>query len=120
MNTQALSLLLAGPLLGLPAAAEALYSRPHDLMVEAITAGSASGVLTGDVDEHFTREFRSTGSLFVTARVIAALDQAGCKQLELVFTKKDVATARGHADAMLKTRVNYCLDGRPPSEPGQS
>lgn len=94
--------------------AEPVYSKPHDLLVEAIQEGRASGVLEGKVAEHFTRQFHSTGPLLVTAKVIQSFPRGDCKRLEMVFTKKDVQTPKGLTDAILKTQLNYCLDGRPP------
>ena len=77
-------------------------------------ARSSSGVMEGEVAEHFTRQFRSTGPLLVTAKVIKSFSRADCKRLEMVFTKKDVDTPQGRTDAILKTQLNYCLDGTPP------
>lgn len=90
-----------------------IYTKPHDLMVQAIKSGAAAGVLTGQVDEHFTRQFRSTGPLLVTAKVIQNLGRADCKRLEIIYTKKDVDTPKGRTDAILTTQMNYCLDGGP-------
>lgn len=95
-----------------------IYTKPHDLMVQAIKSGSAAGVLTGQVDEHFTRQFRSTGPLLVTAKVIQNLGRADCKRLEIIYTKKDVDTPKGRTDAILTTQMNYCLDGGPPLPEG--
>ena len=95
-----------------------IYTKPHDLMVLAIKSGSAAGVLTGQVDEHFTRQFRSTGPLLVTAKVIQNLGRADCKRLEVIYTKKDVDTPKGRTDAILTTQMNYCLDGGPPLPEG--
>lgn len=94
--------------------AEPIYSNPHDLLVKAIQLGRASGVLEGKVAEHFTRQFHSTGPLLASATVIQSFPRADCKRLEMVFTKKDVDTPKGLTDAIMKTRLNYCLDGKPP------
>ncbi|WP_459203446.1 hypothetical protein ACQVRV_00270 (plasmid) [Ralstonia pseudosolanacearum] len=94
--------------------AQTVYNRPHDLLVDAISNGSASGEMLGPVAEHFTRQFRSTGPLLVNATVIKSFKQVGCKRVETVFTKKDVDTPRGRTDVVLKTGLNYCLDGMPP------
>lgn len=90
-----------------------VYTQPHDILVAAIRHGSASGLLEGEVDAHFTRQFRSTGPLWVTAKVIQTLGR-DCKRLEVVFTKKEVETPQGRTEAILKTQLNYCLDGAPP------
>jgi hypothetical protein len=91
-----------------------VYTRQHDVLVAAIRHGSSSGVMEGEVAEHFTRQFRSTGPLLVRASVIESLSRSDCKRLEMVFTKQEVETPRGRTDAILKTRLNYCLDGSPP------
>jgi hypothetical protein len=83
-------------------------------MIQAIKQGTASGILTGQVDEHFTRQFRSTGPLIVKARVIGELERKDCKRLEIVYTKKGVETPKGLTDAVLTTQMSYCLDGGPP------
>ena len=84
------------------------------MLAAAIRQGSTSGVMEGEVAEHFTRQFRSTGPLLVTASVIQSFGRSDCKRLEMVFTKQEVETPRGRTDAILKTRLNYCLDGSPP------
>lgn len=91
-----------------------VYTRQHDVLATAIRNGSTSGVMEGEVAEHFTRQFRSTGPLLVSAKVIKSFNRADCKRLEMVFTKKDVDTPQGRTDAILKTQLNYCLDGTPP------
>ena len=95
-----------------------VYTRPHDLLVKAIKTGAADGVLTGEVDAHFTRQFHSTGPLLVKAKVIEHLKQSDCKRLEVVYTKKNVDTPKGRTDAILRTQMNYCLDGGPPMPEG--
>jgi hypothetical protein len=120
MNKRTIHLLAAGMMVFNAATAQTIYTRPHELLVETITSGSAKGILTGEIDEHFTREFKTAGSLFVNARVISVLDRSDCKRLELVLTKKDVSTPHGRTDAVLTTRLNYCKDGRPPIGPGES
>jgi hypothetical protein len=91
-----------------------VFTRQHDVLTAAIRHGSTSGVMEGEVAEHFTRQFRSTGLLLVRASVIQSLSRSDCKRLEMVFTKQEVETPRGRTDAILKTRLNYCLDGAPP------
>jgi hypothetical protein len=94
--------------------AETVYTNQHDVLVAAIKNGSAQGVMGGQVAEKFTRQFSSTSPLLVNAKVISALAQADCKRLEIIFTKKDIDTPKGKTDAILKTQVNYCIDGSPP------
>ena len=98
-------------------AAPTVYTRQHDVLVDAIKMGSASGVMQGPVAERFTLQFKSEGVLQVFAKTIQAFKRPDCKRVEMVFTKKDVDTPKGRTDAILKTQVNYCLDGSPPNLP---
>lgn len=90
------------------------FTKAHDAMVQAIKTGTASGRLVGQVDEQFTRQFRSTGPLMVDVTVLQDLPRKDCKRLRVVYTKKDVDTPKGKTDAILNTQMNYCLDGSPP------
>lgn len=94
--------------------AQTVFSNQHELFVQAIKNEEAHGVMLGEIAEHFSREFRSTGILLVQAKVIRDFKQADCKRVETTFTKKDVATPDGLTDAILKTQMNYCLDGSAP------
>jgi len=91
-----------------------VYTRQHHVLADAIRNMSTSGIMEGEVDETFTRQFRSTEPLLVSARVIKSLKRPGCKRLEIVFTKTNVETPRGRTNASLTTELNYCLDGSPP------
>ena len=92
------------------------YDNPHPILAQAITRGSAEGILVGEIDEHFTRQFNSTGTLHVSAKKIEDLPRQDCKRLEVVFTKKNVETPKGVTDAILTSQLNYCLDGGPPPD----
>lgn len=92
----------------------AAYTSPHQLMSDAIKNGQANGTLTGEVNDKFTKQFNSRGPLLVNATRLSTLPRAGCARLEVVFTKKQVQTPKGLTDAILKTQINYCLDGAPP------
>ena len=83
-------LILMACLLGsaMKSVAATQYTRQHDVLVSAIRHGSASGVMTGEVAEHFTRELHSLGPLLVEARVIKSLAREDCKRLEMIFTKQ--------------------------------
>ena len=94
--------------------ADGIYNNAHDLMVEAIRTGSASGVMTGDIAKKFTDQFRSNGPLLVSAKVLKRYKQKGCARLAVDYTKKQVQSTHGMTDALLKTQINYCLDGRAP------
>jgi opacity protein-like surface antigen len=96
------------------AASAPTYSQAHDLLVAAIKSGQASGQLMGDIDQAFADQFSSGGRLLATARVLSSFKQAGCKRLELDFTKEDVPTPQGNTEVHLNTQLNYCLDGSPP------
>ncbi|MFN7570491.1 MAG: hypothetical protein ACK5TK_03385 [Betaproteobacteria bacterium] len=95
--------------------AQAIYANPHDLLAEAIKTGRAGGVMTGAVAELFSNQFGRAGALLATAEVVADLPQQDCKRLQVTFTKRDAAGPRGRGDVTMKTAINYCLDGGPPS-----
>jgi hypothetical protein len=92
----------------------ASYTSPHQLMSDAIRNGQATGTLTGEVNDKFTKQFNSRGPLLVNATRLSTLPREGCARLEVIFTKKQVQTPKGLTDAILKTQINYCLDGAPP------
>jgi len=94
--------------------AQTVFSNQHELFVQVIKNGEAQGAMSGEIAEHFSREFRSTGNLLVQAKVIQDFKQADCKRIETTFTKRDVATPDGLTEAILKTQMNYCLDGSAP------
>ena len=91
-----------------------VYASSHDMLVKTIQNGHIEGVMIGDMAEHLTREFRSTGPLLVQAKIVKSLPQEGCKRIEVIYTKKGVTTPKGLTDAILKMKLNYCLDGSPP------
>ena len=73
-----------------------------------------AGVMTGDIAKKFSDQFRSNGSLLVSATVEKRYKQKGCARLSVNYTKKQVQSTHGMTDALLKTQINYCLDGRAP------
>lgn len=89
------------------------YRKPHDLMVDAIQNGTAEGVMLGDVADTFSETFHSNGALLVSARTVRQLGP-NCRRLEVTFRKQGVATPKGLTDAILKSELNYCLDGSAP------
>lgn len=93
---------------------QAVYAEVRDLLREAAQAGSAQGVMVGAVAEHFTRQFRSEGTLLVRATVLKSYKREGCKRMDVLFTKKDVDTPKGRTDANLSIKLNYCVDGTAP------
>lgn len=94
--------------------ADGFYLNAHDLMVETIRTGHASGVMGGDIAKKFTDQFKSNGALLVEAKKLTSYKQAGCARLAVDYTKKDVPTPQGITAVHLKTQINYCLDGRAP------
>jgi hypothetical protein len=93
-----------------------VYTRQHDVLVQAIKEGHAEGVLTGQSADLFTKQFNSQGALLVTARVLQSFSQPECKRLEMVYTKQGVVGPNGPQDVVMNTKLNYCTDGRPPKE----
>jgi len=115
MQTQLIILLLAALGFARESSAQALYDKPHDVIVEAIRNGEAHGVLRGRVAEHFAQQFRSNGALLVDASVIEALTQPDCKRVRLVYTQRGALTKQGdRKDLVMETRLNYCLNGHAP------
>jgi hypothetical protein len=98
--------------------AENLYETPHALMVDAIRNGQAEGEVGGQLAQKFTQTFKSVGKLTATATVLQRFEE-GCARLQIIYRKHDVPTAKGLTEAILKTRINYCVDGKPPGGQGQ-
>lgn len=107
-------LILAASTFARESTAQAIYTDAHSLLVDAIKNGSASGVMQGKIAELFARNFGGGGAVLVEATVIESFPQEGCKRLSVIYTKKNVITPQGRTDARLDTKINYCLDGRPP------
>lgn len=95
-------------------ASAATFNSPHELLVEAIRAGSAKGQMVGSVNEIFTLQFRSDGPLNVSAKTVQIL-AGDCRRLEVEYRKEGVSTPKGITAAILTTQLNYCLDGSAPA-----
>lgn len=93
-----------------------IYTSIDVLLAETIKQGTAAGVISGAIAEHFARELRSRGPLLVNARVISPLKRTDCKRIEVVYIKKEVQTLKGPTEAILKMKLDYCLDGGPPEK----
>ena len=96
-------------------AAQTVYTRQHDVLVEAIRNGHAEGTLQGPADDLFTQQFKSTAPLQVTVDVLHSFPREGCKRLRMAYTKPGVQGTAGPTALTLDTQLNYCLDGRPPA-----
>jgi len=118
MKNRALLFLAVAFTFARESAGQALFERPHDVMVEAIKHGEAHGILRGRVAELFTKQFKSNGALLVDATVIASFPRADCKRIQVIYTKKAVTTAKGTTDLVMNTKLNYCLDGKAPMGQG--
>jgi hypothetical protein len=91
-----------------------LYETSHDVMVETIRLGQASGVMGGDMAKKFSQQFNSDGTLLFESKRLYLYKQPGCARVAIDYTKKGVATPNGLQDVKLNTQINYCLDGRAP------
>lgn len=91
-----------------------LYETSHEVMVETIRLGQASGVMGGDMAKKFAQQFKSDGTLLFESKRLFLYKQPGCARVEINYTKKGVATPNGLQDVKLNTQINYCLDGRAP------
>ena len=98
----------------LECASAGFYANPHDLMVEAIRNGRASGVMGGDIAAKFKAQFKSRAPLLVEVWTLKKYRQPGCARLEVDYEKSDVPTPKGDTSVFLKTQINYCLDGTAP------
>lgn len=108
---------LAGPSAAQSAGVRStVYASGHELLVAAIRDGSAAGVMQGAVAAKFTSQFHSNGVLLAAADVIGSFPRGDCKRLLVRYTKQDVVGPRGPQDVALTIKMNYCLDGRPPTE----
>lgn len=94
--------------------AQAVYQRQHDVLVEAIKKGHAEGVLKGPAADLFSKQFKSNGVLLVSADVIQEYPNPECKRLKMVYVKKEAMSDKGPQDFTMETKLNYCLDGKPP------
>lgn len=95
--------------------ADGLYETAHDVIVETIRTGHASGVMGGDMAKKFEHQFKSNGVLLFEAKRLFSYKQSGCARVAIDYTKKDVATPKGLTAVKLNTQINYCLDGRAPA-----
>lgn len=121
MKKSALVIFLAGAICSGQAAAQAIYSSAHQILVEAITTGKANGVVSGPLAEHFAKTFKSDGTLTVAATVLGKLDvkRTDCRRLEVIFTQSRVVTPQGMTKVHMNTKINYCLDGQYPADYGR-
>lgn len=103
------------------AAAQAVYSSAHQILVEAINTGKANGIVTGPLADHFAKTFKSDGTLTVAATTLAKLDvkRTDCRRLEVIFTQSRVLTPQGMTKVHMNTKINYCLDGQYPADLGK-
>ncbi len=98
------------------AAVGGVYDNQHRLLADAIRDGKAEGVMKGDTAAKFRKQFQSTGPLLASAQVIENFPRADCKRLAVTYTQKGAVSPKGTGDAILNLRLNYCADGRAPSD----
>jgi hypothetical protein len=96
-------------------AAQTIFARQHDMLVQTIRSGHAEGVMTGETADLFRKQFKSDGLLLVSAAVIQDFEgQPDCKRMKAVYTKKEVITPNGPRDLNMEIKLNYCLSGHAP------
>ena len=99
----------------LESAAQTLFPRQHDMLVQTIRTGHAEGVMTGETADMFRMQFKSDGILLVSANVIQDFEgQPDCKRMKVIYTKKEVVTPNGPRDLNMEIKLNYCLSGQVP------
>lgn len=115
MKKHLIVLILMGAAFARESYAQTVFNSQHELLVQTIRAGQASGVMAGDTAAMFSKQFRSDGILLANSSVIKSFEgQPSCKRLEVVYTKKNVMSTKGPRDLKMNMKVNYCLDGKPP------
>lgn len=94
--------------------AKGFYETSHDVMVETIRNGQASGVMGGQMATRFELQFKSKGTLLFESKKMFSYKQPGCARIAIDYIKKAVSTPNGMTEVKLNTQINYCLDGRAP------
>ncbi|MCL1960639.1 MAG: hypothetical protein FWG56_02395 [Desulfovibrionaceae bacterium] len=118
----AAALLLSTTLLAGDLPADDIVRSPvHDarpVMLAALESpdGTAHGVLTGEVADAITRQFKANSPIYIDVSTQKRYRQSGCARLSVVFWQEGVklpeaASARKQT---IEFGINYCLDGRPP------
>ena len=111
---QTLALMLAAAFACESFAQASTYSDIESMMAVAMSKGRVEGVLVGPIDEAFTRQFKSTGRLYVKIKEVEKLPLPGCSRLQVNYTKYDVPTPKGKTEYLLTADLSYCKDGAPP------
>ena len=88
------------------------------LMLQALAAGSATGILAGPAAEALKRRFPGAGPVVIEVTRLHALPRPGCSRLAVLTTQSAVDTGQGPEDQTLRWEVGFCADGRlaPPGE----
>jgi hypothetical protein len=92
-----------------------VYTELHPLLIDTLKFSRVEGVMTGDIANAFNSKLNLQGAVYVKSELIKKLPQPDCGQISVVFTKRGVTTPKGVTDANLRTQMNYCKDGSPPS-----
>ena len=115
-----ISIYLAVVLASHPAWAQAMervrVTSIKPLLKLAIEQGQTHGVLTGEAASLIRNKFDAQAPIEIDVRTILALREPGCRRLEVTTRQANVLEKGTRRDQTLIYQLNYCQDGRMPSE----
>jgi hypothetical protein len=91
------------------------YVTLHPLLVDTLVYTKLEGVMTGDIANAFNQKLNLQGPVYFKSELTKRLADKDCGHIKVVFTKRGVVTPKGVTDANLRTEMDYCKDGSPPS-----
>jgi len=120
MQLHAVTALLLGALVALPAQAQTTQRLPvtelKPLLTLAVQRGSAHGVLTGPGADYMRRRFGATAPIEIDVSTVQALPQPGCSRLEVITRQRDVLERDRRSDQQLRWEISFCRDGSFPEK----
>jgi hypothetical protein len=97
------------------AQATRFYDTLHNVLLDTFAKTKVEGFMNNEISEKFNKQFKMTGPVIVRSELVRFLANPDCAHFKVVFTKKGVMTPKGKTDANLRTEMDYCKDGSPPS-----
>jgi hypothetical protein len=82
------------------------------LMLQALAAGSATGILAGPAAEALKRRFPGAGPVVIEVTRLHALPRPGCSRLAVLTSQSAVDIGQGPENQTLRWEVGFCADGR--------
>jgi hypothetical protein len=103
--------------LPLSAYAQSQVSTIKPLLVAAIDAGRAEGILVGAAADAIASQFGSREPIRISVRIVKPLTDTDCRRLEVKTSQKGVVQQGKPAAPMSFTyEINFCRDGRFPED----